>query len=556
MADFGSNYFMNYGFRERNNFGPVILDFPYIYETDPSRLVCKKPIFFPDGHSEMCGGLIDYDSGYNNLICTKCGARYRAIEIASYINNGIIVSKGDNKMSLKMAVIKDGQRIKMYDDTMPDASATIKEKKKARSGHVLKARRIEEPKLEPVLNQPEQPKKQEEVVGEQMTLNLNQQQNNFKPVRSDEPKSVKMNLHGKKAQKSETRNVYSSLSMSAKRVPDDKQKGKKNKNQKPQQQKQPEQPKVEENTKIAHATNEGTVNSYDAENGIVFISTRTGIISVPAKQIEDAMDAKVEALVQSSVNFRIMEEELEKAKADLIKVEDRNLELVEENDKLKQQNQTVESVNDTASQLRNKIKLLEELNADYQAKLQELEKELNDTKYEVNKNYEAEIEQLKADNAELQKDFEGQADYSDGLIARIRGLEETIKNQQETIQELRSGNELSIVSTEGAESPEIEQVDEPVVMSEEYESTPYSNIDDDGNVKFTELEGKYTTYRVVADHLKGGIPDGINPNDKIIVFDNGDAGYFSDQNGCVIAVTNINKKSLSDHEIRFKNLKG
>lgn len=76
LDDIGTNFFMNYGLRE--GFGPVLLDFPYMYELDGRKLHCGNINPFT---SEVCNGDIDYDDGFNNLICTKCGKIYLATEL-------------------------------------------------------------------------------------------------------------------------------------------------------------------------------------------------------------------------------------------------------------------------------------------------------------------------------------------------------------------------------------------------------------------------------------------------------------------------------------------
>lgn len=78
LEDIGSDYFLNYGLRK--GFGPVLLDFPYLVEIDPAKLVCHNR----DPHSPTgyCLGEIDYDIGFNNFICTKCGKRVFAKELA------------------------------------------------------------------------------------------------------------------------------------------------------------------------------------------------------------------------------------------------------------------------------------------------------------------------------------------------------------------------------------------------------------------------------------------------------------------------------------------
>ena len=69
LADFGSKFFMNYGIRK--GFGVVLLDYPYLYKLDGNKLFCNKPD--PKSPTGKCEGVIDYDSGYNFLHCTKCG---------------------------------------------------------------------------------------------------------------------------------------------------------------------------------------------------------------------------------------------------------------------------------------------------------------------------------------------------------------------------------------------------------------------------------------------------------------------------------------------------
>ena len=104
MEDIGSKYFQNIGIRM--NFGPVLLDFPYLYELDGNKLYCNKPT--DDG--DICGGTIDYDSGFNKLVCEKCGKQYFARQLGKYKKeNQIIMSKGDqDKMDI---VISRGNEV-------------------------------------------------------------------------------------------------------------------------------------------------------------------------------------------------------------------------------------------------------------------------------------------------------------------------------------------------------------------------------------------------------------------------------------------------------------
>jgi hypothetical protein len=75
IEDAGDSRIKNWGYR--NGFGPVVLDFPSVYKIDPLKSRCHKVV---NGH--ICGGTIDYDDGFNKLICTECGERYFAKDLA------------------------------------------------------------------------------------------------------------------------------------------------------------------------------------------------------------------------------------------------------------------------------------------------------------------------------------------------------------------------------------------------------------------------------------------------------------------------------------------
>ena len=77
LEDIGTDFFMNWGIRY--GFGPVLLDFPYVYRVNKSRLFCTMI----DMGGEKCKGRIVYDDGFNYLVCDKCGKRYAAKDIGS-----------------------------------------------------------------------------------------------------------------------------------------------------------------------------------------------------------------------------------------------------------------------------------------------------------------------------------------------------------------------------------------------------------------------------------------------------------------------------------------
>lgn len=86
LEDIGTNFFMNWAIRK--NFGPMLIDFPYTYAMDINKMHCTE---VDKVTGLKCPGLIDYDTGFNTLICELCGARYTARELAK--SNQVISAK-------------------------------------------------------------------------------------------------------------------------------------------------------------------------------------------------------------------------------------------------------------------------------------------------------------------------------------------------------------------------------------------------------------------------------------------------------------------------------
>lgn len=103
VEDVGSKYFMNYGIRFGN--GPVLLDYPYVYELDGKKLFCNKvdPIT-----NQTCNGEIDYDAGFNHLVCTRCGKIYLATDLKNNDIDNKIIIKGGIQMKV---VLKKGDKV-------------------------------------------------------------------------------------------------------------------------------------------------------------------------------------------------------------------------------------------------------------------------------------------------------------------------------------------------------------------------------------------------------------------------------------------------------------
>lgn len=101
MDDIGTHYFMNYGMRK--GFGPCLLDYSFLYKLDGNKLYCSKE----DKNSETgrCEGVLDYDPGYNNIICPKCGRIYRAHELEEKINKKELITRPNGgKYRMKVTI--------------------------------------------------------------------------------------------------------------------------------------------------------------------------------------------------------------------------------------------------------------------------------------------------------------------------------------------------------------------------------------------------------------------------------------------------------------------
>lgn len=97
MDDIGTLKFMNYGIRR--GWGPVILDYAKTFKLDGNKLICNKEVY----QGIYCNGEIDYDEGFNNIVCKSCGTHYNAMELAELTSqHKIILSKGDLNMNVKL----------------------------------------------------------------------------------------------------------------------------------------------------------------------------------------------------------------------------------------------------------------------------------------------------------------------------------------------------------------------------------------------------------------------------------------------------------------------
>lgn len=89
MEDIGTRSMKNWGYR--SGFGPVLLDYPTMYVADSKKRLCKNIL-----NGKLCCGTLDYDEGFNCIVCSECGRTYFAKTIAK--------TEGDNISSLLSAV--------------------------------------------------------------------------------------------------------------------------------------------------------------------------------------------------------------------------------------------------------------------------------------------------------------------------------------------------------------------------------------------------------------------------------------------------------------------
>ncbi|MGN1394737.1 MAG: hypothetical protein ACI4V7_12035 [Succinivibrionaceae bacterium] len=76
MEDIGRRSFKNWGVR--TGYGPVLLDYPTMYVIDKKRAFCCARTKSGD----YCNGPLQYDDGFDNIVCSYCGAKYMSKSIA------------------------------------------------------------------------------------------------------------------------------------------------------------------------------------------------------------------------------------------------------------------------------------------------------------------------------------------------------------------------------------------------------------------------------------------------------------------------------------------
>ena len=147
----------------------VLLDFPYVYELDGNKLYCNaKPI--PGRRDIICGGQIDYDDGFNNLICTKCGRPYHARDLKKEGKEKLIIVGGKKTMKVQVkignTVIKDSSKTqvaKVIEPVDEEKNVYAQYRVQGRANIIKETKKENNPNVS-ILNKQIDPKKESEKV--------------------------------------------------------------------------------------------------------------------------------------------------------------------------------------------------------------------------------------------------------------------------------------------------------------------------------------------------------------------------------------------------------
>ena len=133
MDDIGVDNFMNYGVRP--GFGPVLLDFPYVYGYDYEKMTCSNKL--EDG--TVCNGHIEYEVGFMYFVCPKCGQVFRASEIGKpiYDRDDVVNIVNSTLNNDKVKIINANENSNIYSN--PNDKVIVRVK---RDGKVLKNDRV------------------------------------------------------------------------------------------------------------------------------------------------------------------------------------------------------------------------------------------------------------------------------------------------------------------------------------------------------------------------------------------------------------------------------
>ena len=182
VEDVGTKYFMNWGIRIGH--GPVLLDYPYVYKLDGKKLYCNE--FLPDFNC-ICNGEIDYNSGFNHLVCGRCGKIYLAVDLRDDTpDNKKIIAKGG--YSMKVQLVRGNEVVFdpiPMDDTITKQKAPKKPVGEQRLHAVLEGRAISKKSDEEVVETPIVTPPAEETATEEVETTIPAEEETTTPAETE-----------------------------------------------------------------------------------------------------------------------------------------------------------------------------------------------------------------------------------------------------------------------------------------------------------------------------------------------------------------------------------
>ena len=182
VEDVGTKYFMNWGIRIGH--GPVLLDYPYVYKLDGKKLYCNE--FLPDFNC-ICNGEIDYNSGFNHLVCGRCGKIYLAVDLRDNTpDNKKIIAKGG--YSMKVQLVRGNEVVFdpiPMDDTITKQKAPKKPVGEQRLHAVLEGRAISKKSDEEVVETPIVTPPAEETATEEVETTIPAEEETVTPAETE-----------------------------------------------------------------------------------------------------------------------------------------------------------------------------------------------------------------------------------------------------------------------------------------------------------------------------------------------------------------------------------
>lgn len=162
VDDIGSTRFMNIGIR--TGWGPVLLDYPKVFELDGNKLKCTSKI---SGH--ICNGDIDFDDGFDILKCKICGAEYTAKELGKSIKEGKVkiikpINNEGGSEIMKVTFMRGSEILSVRDFDNPPTSTY--EKREDKSFKNIESKLVIMNQDEEVNNEPEETMEQELILEE------------------------------------------------------------------------------------------------------------------------------------------------------------------------------------------------------------------------------------------------------------------------------------------------------------------------------------------------------------------------------------------------------